>query len=254
MEEEAEKTEEIITFYRCDECDKNYKTYQGLYNHNKRNHGTGVYGDMSPITMTKSEFDKKGYKFGKFGRSKAGESVKEKREKKVLDKTQKITAKSEKEKPSYLTDEHDFENDIEAPDSIPDFAHILEISGDLPDDEDSQLSKTELKFQGKLARQFYIMLDSLLTTIGKGYTGDESYEIKRNKSDYDLLENSTVAMMEEQQIRIPYSATTNWAITMGIAYSIPTFNMVNQRKKNGKKLLPRFKLFRRRKVKENAED
>ena len=60
--------------------------------------------------------------------------------------------------------------------------------------------------------------------------------------------------MEEQQIRIPYSATTNWAITMGIAYSIPTFNMVNQRKKNGKKILPKFKLFRRRKVKENAED
>jgi hypothetical protein len=254
MDEKVAEEDEEITFYRCNDCDKNYKTYQGLYNHNKRNHFSGTDGDMTPITTTKIQFDKMGYKFGKFGRTKAGESVKQKREKKVLKKVEEITAKEEGEKPSYLSDEHDFENEIEAPDSIPNFAHILEVSGDLPDDEESRLSKTELKFQGKLARQFYIMMDSLLTTIGKGYTGDESYEIIRNKADYDLLENSTVAMMEEQQLRIPYSATTNWAITLGIAYSIPAVSMVNKRKKNGKRILPRFKLFRRRKRNENEEN
>ena len=77
---------EEITFYRCEDCDKNYKTYQGLYNHNKRNHLTGTDGDMTPLKMSQNDFDEKGYKFGKFGRTKAGESVKEKREKKVLEK------------------------------------------------------------------------------------------------------------------------------------------------------------------------
>ena len=131
---------EEITFYRCEDCDKNYKTYQGLYNHNKRNHLTGTDGDMTPLKMSQNDFDEKGYKFGKFGRTKAGESVKEKREKKVLEKVEKITAEKEGEKPSYLTEEYDYENEIEAPDSIPDFAHILEVSGDLSDEESSESS------------------------------------------------------------------------------------------------------------------
>lgn len=229
-----------ISFYYCESCEKSYKSYQGLYNHNKRHHGAGKSGDMKQISMTEEAFENDGYKFGQFGRPKAAETIQAKKERRVLEKTEEITAKTEREKPSYLTDDFD-ENVVEIPqpDSLPNAVKLLGLGG-IAEDEDAPLSKSELKFQGKLARHFYMFLDSAISFFGKGYTGDNNYEIKRNKSDYDFMEESTVAMMEERGIRIPYSATAVWGITMAMSYGTPMGKMVIKRKKRGLRLIPNF--------------
>jgi hypothetical protein len=244
-----EKGEEIIEFYRCEECDKNYKTYQGLYNHNKRHHGSGKYGDMKPLKMTKKEFDERGYKFGKFGRPPAGESVKEKKEKILLEKTEEITAKPERERPDYLTKDYsENESEENQPDSIPDAIKLLNLGGIIEDeDDDSPVSKAALKFQGKLARHFYKLSDSLLEIFGKGYTQNADFEIKRSKLDYDVMEETTVAMMAERNIKIPYSATAVWGISTSIFFGKPISSMVVKRKKKGLKILPKMAFWRRNK-------
>jgi len=232
-----------IKLYRCDDCSKNYKTYQGLYNHNKRHHDSIKVAP--PLTISEEEFNEKGWKFGSFGRPAAGESIPEKKERKILEKVEEITAPIEREKPSYLSDEYTIDDtDIPQPDSIPAIVKLLNIGESLDDENDGEISKAQIKYQGKLARHLYIFLDGVLELFGKGYSGDKDFEILRNKKDYDLLEETTVAMMEEQQISIPYSATTVWGITVGIAYGNPMFRMASKRKKIGRKIIPRF--FRRR--------
>ena len=237
-----------ISFYRCEKCEKNYKSYQGLYNHNKRHHGAGKNGDMKPLKMAQKAFDELGYKFGTFGRPPAGESVKEKKEKKLLEETEKITAPTEGELPDYLTSDFT-ENETKIPqaDSLPDAVKLLNLGYNDEDDLDAPLSKATLKFQGKLARHFYMMADKVLEVFGRGYTRDENFEIKRSKIDYDVIEETTVAMMEERQIRIPYSATMVWMFTTTIFFGKPVSKMYVKRRKLGLRVFGKLKFWRRKK-------
>jgi len=237
-----------LEFYRCEECEKNYKSYQGLYNHNKRHHGAGKNGDMKPLKMSQENFDEKGWIFGKFGRPAAGESVKEKKAKKLLKETEKITSKDEKELPDYLSSEHEKEETkIPQPDSLPDAVKLLNLGHLDDEDDEAPLSKATLKFQGKLARHFYMMGDKVLEVFGRGYTRDENFEIKRSKMDYDIVEETTVAMMSERQMRIPYSATMVWVFTTSIFFGKPVSKMVVKRRKLGLRLFGKLKFWRRKK-------
>lgn len=237
-----------ISFYRCDKCGMNYKSYQGLYNHNKRHHGAGKNGDMKPLKMGQSDFDEKGWKFGKFGRPPAGESVKEKKEKKLLEEVEEITAEPEKELPGYLSSEHEKEETkIPQADSLPDAVKLLNLGYNEEDDLDAPLSKATLKFQGKLARHFYMMADKVLEVFGRGYTRDENFEIKRSKIDYDIIEETSVAMMEERQIRIPYSATMVWMFTTTIFFGKPISKMYVKRRKLGLRIFGKLKFWGKKK-------
>lgn len=247
MNKDEKKEEEIIQVYRCEKCDKSFKSYQGIYGHNKRHH-EGEKPEPATL-LSPLEFTEKGWKFGSFGRPKAGESIKEKQTKKVFEKIEEITANIDEEKPNYLSEDFVI-NEVNIPqeDSIPSVVKLLNVGESLDDEEEEVLSKQRLKFQGKLARHFFQFADSLLTIFGKGYTGDNDYEIKRNKSDYDLLEDTTKAMMEEQQVFIPYSATAVWGITVGIAYGTPVAKMGAKRRKKGWKLIPNLRFWGKKKV------
>ena len=243
MENEGEN----IQVYRCEKCDKSFKSYQGIYGHNKRHHDSEK---PEPATLLSPlEFEEKGWKFGSFGRPKAGETVKEKQTKKVYEKIEEITADIDDERPTYLSEEFDVNAaNIPQADSIPSVVKLLNVGDSLDDEEEEVLSKSRLKFQGKLARHFFQFADSILSVFGKGYTGDNDYEIKRNKTDYDLLEDTTKAMMEEQQIFVPYSATAVWGITVGIAYGTPLAKMGAKRRKKGWRIIPNLRFWRRKKA------
>jgi hypothetical protein len=86
-----------------------------------------------------------------------------------------------------------------------------------------------------------------LEIFGKGYTQNADFEIKRSKLDYDVMEETTVAMMAERNIKIPYSATAVWGISTSIFFGKPISSMVVKRKKKGLKILPKMAFWRRNK-------
>jgi hypothetical protein len=89
------------------------------------------------------------------------------------------------------------------------------------DEQSPSLLRRQRDLQGKIARWGFMTLDRLVTWWGRGVTSDPEYELLRSSKDYDLLEGTTVDVMDYYNISIPLNPLAIWGITVGTAYVPP---------------------------------
>jgi len=124
------------------------------------------------------------------------------------------------------------------------------ISAFSTDDNSGSLWKKQRDLQGKVARWGFMTIDRLVTWWGRGVTSDPEYELLRSKKDYDLLEGTTVDVMEYYGISVPLNPLAIWGITVGSAYIPPLADIrrradpAKRRKLNWRRFVP----FLRRRV------
>lgn len=80
------------------------------------------------------------------------------------------------------------------------------------------LLKAQAEVQKLSARWVFTSVDRLITWWGRGVMNDQNWEVKRSQADYDLLQDTTVSVMELYGIEIPISPWAIWGITVGSAY------------------------------------
>ncbi len=98
----------------------------------------------------------------------------------------------------------------------------------------------------------FIGLDRLITWWGRGVMSNKSYELQRSQKDYDVLQESTVGMMDAYGIHIPASPVMVWGTIIGSAYVPPLVHIRKNADPNRRRRMriPIFgRLFRRRKKK-----
>jgi hypothetical protein len=69
-----------------------------------------------------------------------------------------------------------------------------------------------------MIRWSFLGADRGITWWGKGVTNNPNYELKRSKEDYDVLQNSTMTMLDAYGIQIPSSPLLVWSTIVGSAY------------------------------------
>jgi hypothetical protein len=89
------------------------------------------------------------------------------------------------------------------------------------DPKSPSLLKRQRDLQGKIARWGFMTLDRFVTWWGRGVTSDPEYELIRSSKDYDLLEGTSVDVMDYYGISIPLNPLAIWGITVGTAYIPP---------------------------------
>tara|TARA_R100001594_G_scaffold51117_1_gene84449 strand:- start:384 stop:1037 length:654 start_codon:yes stop_codon:yes gene_type:complete len=166
------------------------------------------------------------------------------------------------------------EPSVETDDATPEWENLDWLTPDEEQDIPSSLPKAvqgiaaggdygpaQRATQRQLVMWSYMGIDRLFSHWGKGVTQDSTWEIKRNSSDYVIMEEATTNMMDAHGIRVSMSPTLVWGTVMAGAYGPPVVDVVKKAdplRKRG--LLNRFKrLFRRRKkfvppIKEGEEN
>jgi len=89
----------------------------------------------------------------------------------------------------------------------------------------ANLAKKQAEIQGRVARYGFVAADRLVTWWGRGVTNNPQYELKRSKADLDLLEETTIDVMEYYGISIPVNPLMVWGITVGAAYVPPVMDI-----------------------------
>lgn len=138
------------------------------------------------------------------------------------------------------------DNPIKA-DTIPAGIRGIRGLGKAGSSTSASLSKKQKELQGKVARWGFVMLDRLITWWGKGVTNDQAYELVRSDRDYDLLEETTVEVMDHYDISIPVSPLAVWGMTVGAAYVPPIMDIRKRADPNRPKRFTLRRLFRRKK-------
>lgn len=87
------------------------------------------------------------------------------------------------------------------------------------------LAKKQAELQGRVARYGFVAADRLISWWGKGVTNNPDYELRRSKADLDLLEETTVDVMEYYGLEIPVNPLMIWGITVGAAYVPPVIEI-----------------------------
>ena len=72
-----------------------------------------------------------------------------------------------------------------------------------------------------MIRWSFLGLDRLITWWGRGVTNDPNYKLQRSNQDYDVLQNSTITMLDAYGIQIPSSPILVWTTIVGSAYVPP---------------------------------
>lgn len=113
------------------------------------------------------------------------------------------------------------------------------------------LSKKQKELQGKVARWGFVMADRLVTWWGRGVTNDETYELARSDRDYDLLEETTVEVLDYYDISIPVNPMAVWSITVATAYVPPIVEIRKKRDPSRRRRFTLRGLFGRKKKQPN---
>lgn len=113
----------------------------------------------------------------------------------------------------------------------------------------SEESALDFESTKRMSRFGFILLDKLISKWGQGVMNNPEWVLKRSPSDYDALEQSTVAVMNHYGIRIPVSPLLVFGATVSAAY-IPPLNYVRKnadpnRKRRG--IFSRLNPFNRKK-------
>ena len=74
---------------------------------------------------------------------------------------------------------------------------------------------------GSVIRYAFVALDRLVSHWGQGVMNRPSYSIDRSDSDYDALQDSTVAVLDHYGVEVPMSPLMVWGATVGAAYGPP---------------------------------
>tara|TARA_R110002012_G_scaffold5387_1_gene24576 strand:+ start:5246 stop:5959 length:714 start_codon:yes stop_codon:yes gene_type:complete len=114
----------------------------------------------------------------------------------------------------------DAEDQVEStPHTIPD--PIKNMAGR----EEGQLLQAHRTMTKSLVRWSFMGLDRLITHWGKGVTNDPNYALQRTRQDYDILQNSTVTMLDAYGLQIPSSPIVVWSTIVGSAYVPPIIDI-----------------------------
>lgn len=101
------------------------------------------------------------------------------------------------------------------------------------------LTKAQKNMERAAVRWSFIGLDRLISWWGKGVMSKPAYEIQRSQKDYDVLQESTVGLMESYGITIPASPIMIWGTIVGSAYVPPIMHIRKNADPNRKR---RFKI------------
>ena len=120
--------------------------------------------------------------------------------------------------------------------------------------EGSQLMAAHRTMEKSLVRWGFLGLDRLMTWWGRGVMSKPDWELKRSHQDYDILQDSTISLMDAYGIRVPASPWMVWGTIVGSAYAPPMIHIQRNadpnRKRRGLKgllKLPGLGWFRRKK-------
>jgi hypothetical protein len=118
--------------------------------------------------------------------------------------------------------------------------------------EGSQLMAAHRTMEKSLLRWGFLGLDRLVTWWGRGVMSKPDWELKRSQQDYDVLQDSTISLMDAYGIRVPASPWMVWGTIVGSAYAPPMIHIQKNadpnRKRRGLKLkLPGLGFFKRKK-------
>ena len=69
-----------------------------------------------------------------------------------------------------------------------------------------------------MIRWSFLGLDRTITWWGRGVTNNPNYKLERTREDYDVLQNSTMTMLDAYGIQIPSSPLLVWSTIMASAY------------------------------------
>jgi len=87
------------------------------------------------------------------------------------------------------------------------------------------LTKAQKNMERAAVRWSFIGLDRLISWWGKGVMSKPDYELIRSQKDYDVLQESTVGLMDSYGITIPASPLMIWGTIMGSAYVPPVLHI-----------------------------
>ena len=92
----------------------------------------------------------------------------------------------------------------------------------------------DMESTGRMARYGYVVLDRMLTHWGRAVMNQPDYEIKRTDQDLDVLESSTVALLDHYGVSIPMSPVLVFSATVGAAYIPPVSHIVRNADPNAR--------------------
>lgn len=113
----------------------------------------------------------------------------------------------------------DEEADV-VPDTIPSpMRRLAQAQGD------AALTAAQRVMEKSLVRYSFMGLDRLLTWYGRSLMTDQEWELRRSQNDYDVLQDTTMAMMDAYGIRVPASPWMIWGTVVGSAYVPPVIHI-----------------------------
>lgn len=86
---------------------------------------------------------------------------------------------------------------------------------------DAALTAAQRVMEKSLIRYSFMGLDRLVSWYGRSVMTDQDWELKRSHQDYDVLQDTTIGLLDAYGIRVPASPWMIWGTVVGSAYVPP---------------------------------